>query len=326
MNPVTESPATKSTRKRSAPVEGTVLPAEDRAGGITPEIARGFASGSSHTEEIRTLAGKVLHLDGPDPRAEVEEFIWARLTRPFPDEDLERLPKPLRRDDDRKGKCDGSEPWTSTDGHYCGGWHSRAVHLTYIGHAGITMRLNDVLGPGGWDYHPYALGDNGLPMMAQGQPFWAHLTILGVTKWDVAVNFTSLQEAYGDALRRCAMRFGIGTYLWAKSDMARALAENADPPPDVAPRTQAAVAQAQHAVAQSFTGSGAPADPTISTADLLAEIDLYAGQQGLTRETITAKWRTTHGDMPVEVLDGLDPVLLLPLVESIRTYLQSLQS
>lgn len=152
--------------------------------------------------------------------------IWAALTEPFPEDQIERLPKVLDRNDQRKGRCDGS-PQFSADGHACGGWHSRAVHLHYVGHAGITTRLNDVLGPAGWDFTPYALSPEGLPLIARGE-FWASLTIrVGdqvVTKSDLAANFNGTQEAYGDALRRCAMRFGIGTYLWSKSDAAKAKA------------------------------------------------------------------------------------------------------
>lgn len=161
---------------------------------------------------------------------------WAALTAPFPAEWIEKLPKPVRRNDDNKGRCQAqatdnkSGPYYSADGHYCGGWHARSVHLDYVGHAGVTMRLNDVLGPEGWDFRPYAVGPDGLPVI--GRQFYASLTILGVTKWDLADNFGGPQEAYGDALRRCAMRFGMGTYLWSRSEHAAQVAQFAEPDPD----------------------------------------------------------------------------------------------
>ena len=160
--------------------------------------------------------------------------IWERLMAPFPEDWIEKLPKVLRRDDQDKGRCQEGSRY-SADGHACGGWHSRAVHLDYVGHAGITMRLNDVLGPGGWEFTPYAETPEGLPVISQSQ-FWAKLTIhIGgerVTKMDMAANYSGPQEALGDALRRCAMRFGIGTYLWSKSDHALNQAKAQEPEPE----------------------------------------------------------------------------------------------
>lgn len=150
--------------------------------------------------------------------------IWTALTRPFAPEDIEKLPKNMKRDDQDRGTCQKGSRY-SADGYYCGKYHARAIHLDYVGHAGITMRLNDVVGQEGWSFAPYALTPEGLPIISQSV-FYARLTILGVEKWDMAANFNGPQEAYGDALRRCAMRFGIGTYLWSKSDSAAALADS----------------------------------------------------------------------------------------------------
>jgi hypothetical protein len=160
---------------------------------------------------------------------------WAALTRPFDPADLEKLPKNVSRDDKDRGNCVQGSRY-SADGTFCGKYHARAVHLDYVGHAGITMRLNDVLGPDGWEFEPFALAADGLPVISQSV-FYARLTILGASKWDMAANFNGPQEAYGDALRRCAMRFGIGTYLWSKSDTAAALAA-ADPAPTLMPGEQ----------------------------------------------------------------------------------------
>lgn len=171
--------------------------------------------------------------------------VWDALAAPFAQDDLERLPRPLRARDDNKGRCEDTPNgrYYSADQHYCNGWHARAVHLDYVGHAGITMRLNDVLGPGGWDFQPYAHQEPGLPVMGRGE-FYATLTIRvldqePVTKWDLASNYSSLQEAYGDALRRCAMRFGVGTYLWSKSERALALKQATDEPPEPPAEQQA---------------------------------------------------------------------------------------
>jgi hypothetical protein len=181
----------------------------------------------------KKTAAKKTAATRPAPSELAPPEVWERLVEPFPTDQIEKLPKVLRRDDQDKGRCQEGSRY-SADGHYCGGWHSRAVHLDYVGHAGITMRLNSVLGPGGWDFKPYANGPDGLPVM--GREFYAALTIRvgeeSVTKWDMAANFNGPQEALGDALRRCAMRFGVGTYLWSKSDAALAMAKVAEPEPE----------------------------------------------------------------------------------------------
>ena len=175
------------------------------------------------------------------PADDQHAATWAALAAPFPLDWIEKLPKPLKSRDDNRGRCETGS-YYSADGHGCGGWHARSVHLDYIGHAGITMRLNAVVGPGGWTFEPVANTEDGLPLMRGGE-FWARLTILGVSKVDLAANYSSTQEAWGDALRRCAMRFGMGTYLWAKSEYAAELATH-QPEPGETPAERAAAALA----------------------------------------------------------------------------------
>lgn len=173
------------------------------------------------------------HTGDPDLDA-----TWAALMAPFPEDWVEKLPKPLKGRDENRGRCDSNA--YSADGHFCGGWHARAVHLDYVGHAGITMRLNDTVGPAGWNLEPMSVDSDGLPIIS-GKEFWVRLTILGVSKIELAANFQSPQEALGDGLRRAAMRFGVGTYLWSKSDHAlnMAVAQDDRPEPSVAQATAA---------------------------------------------------------------------------------------
>jgi hypothetical protein len=159
---------------------------------------------------------------------------WQLLKEPFPEDQLELKPQPVSRQDQDKGRCEAGTRYTA-DGMVCGGWHTRSVHLTYVGHAGITDRLNDVCGPEGWELEPLALGQDGLPVIRGGQ-LWVKLTIWGVTKIEVgdADGRSGYEEGkviWSDALKRAAMRFGIGTYLWSKSDKAKALVERSDPDP-----------------------------------------------------------------------------------------------
>lgn len=211
------------------------------------------------TETAKKAATKPAPAKAQKPAQEATSApvnVWEALAAPFPQEDLERLPKALSRDDRNKGRCEDTDRGRaySADGFYCGGWHVRSVHLTYVGHAGITTRLNTVLGPAGWEFGPMARTQEGLPLIARGE-FWATLSVKDpetgewVRKSDLAANFNSTQEAWGDALRRTAMRFGVGTYLWSKSEAAHAQAQYAEPlpdPPSPEPRPQAAPQAPEH--------------------------------------------------------------------------------
>lgn len=138
---------------------------------------------------------------------------WSALQAPFEKDEIELLPKPFQKDAP-KSKCD-----------ICNGYHSQpAVHLSYVGHAGITKRLLDV--DPEWNWEPLALTDAGTPLMSDGG-MWIRLTVLGVTRLGFGdaqgkSGPNATKEIIGDALRNAAMRFGVGTYLWSKSEKAKA--------------------------------------------------------------------------------------------------------
>jgi hypothetical protein len=165
-------------------------------------------------------AARLIRVGLAERRAE-RDPIWDHLARPFDADWIEKLPKQMRKDDQKKAKCEDTPAGrtVSADSHFCGGWHARSLHLDYVGHAGITMRLNEDVGPENWSLEALAVDDRGYPVKSNSE-FWVRLTILGVSKIDVAENFKGMQEAWGDGLRRAAMRFGIGTALWSKSEYA----------------------------------------------------------------------------------------------------------
>lgn len=149
---------------------------------------------------------------------------WEMLRAPFDKDEIELLPKytgkrakgvPIPREAYRK--CDE-----------CGGYHPfPCVHLKYAGHASITMRLNEV--DPCWNWEPVATDKDGLPLVKDGS-LWIRLTVLGVTRLGVGdaqgkQGPDAMKEIVGDALRNAAMRFGVGTYLWSKSDRAARMAE-----------------------------------------------------------------------------------------------------
>lgn len=159
--------------------------------------------------------------------------IWDRLARPFPEDEVEKLPRNVQRDDRDKGRCESGSRY-SADGSFCGGWHARSVHLDYVGHAGITMRLNEVLTPGGWEWDPVARNEDGTPKITNGG-LWINLRIMEIAEDGIEIWVSKLgygdapgkggdvtKELIGDALRNAAMRFGVATYLWSKSERAKA--------------------------------------------------------------------------------------------------------
>jgi hypothetical protein len=148
---------------------------------------------------------------------------WEALTARFPEEWIEKLPKQIRKDDNDKGTCVQGSKY-SADGVFCGKYHARSVHLDYVGHAGLTMRLNEAVGPENWDWTPMAFHPSGTPGIIEGG-MWIELTILGVTKKGYGdaqgkTGHNATKEIIGDALRNAALRFGVGTYLWSKSEHA----------------------------------------------------------------------------------------------------------
>ncbi len=154
----------------------------------------------------------------------------ALLSKVFEQDEVEKLPKQLKKDDRDYDYCrQGTR--VSADGHYCGGRHARSMHLDYIGHAGITDRLNQV--DPQWTWEPMGVTPAGTPFLSDGG-MWGKLTVLGVTR----IGFGDAQgksganatkEIIGDFLRNAAMRFGVGTYLWGKSESALAKKRGEEP-------------------------------------------------------------------------------------------------
>lgn len=135
----------------------------------------------------------------------------AALRAPFPDDQINKLPKPYKRDS-AKGYC-----------KECGGKHGLpAVHLSYVGHAEVTNRLLEV--DPEWSWEPCATDEHGMPLMDSFGGLWIRMTVCGVTRMgygDAAgktPSSTAMKEVIGDAIRNAAMRFGVALDLWSKSD------------------------------------------------------------------------------------------------------------
>lgn len=228
-----------------------------------------------------------LVVPGITPGADPNDPRWAALAAPFPQDQVELLPKPIKRDSP-KGQCTRPD----RNGITCGGYHGLpAIHLHYVGHAGVTMRLNSV--DPTWDWEPLnRLVDPEMlklaitsgnpemlrtylrscpPQIVQGT-LWIRLKVLGI--WRIAFGdadgksgASAVKEIIGDAIRNGAMRFGVGTYLWSKSDAAIALAmreEGATPdgePARPAQHREQRPARQQRADERQRPAQQQPADP-----------------------------------------------------------------
>lgn len=160
----------------------------------------------------------------------------AKLRQPFPDHQVNLLPKQMRRDDQDKGKCERGSKY-SADGRFCGGYHARSMHLDYVGHAALTDRFLEV--DPAWTWEPLAVGDNGLPMFDGDGGLWIRLTICGMTRLGYGdaqgkKGPNAVKEAIGDALRNAGMRFGAALDLWHKGDLHAAADEQGQAPANTA--------------------------------------------------------------------------------------------
>lgn len=88
----------------------------------------------------------------------------------------------------------------------------RAQVVAYVDARVVQDRLDEVVGPGSWsfDWEPIAV-ENGQVMLAKGT-----LTILGVSKSDIgsASNFEQSLGCVSHALKRAAVHWGVGRYLY----------------------------------------------------------------------------------------------------------------
>ena len=156
----------------------------------------------------------------------ISSALWEKLRRPFDLDQIELLPK-----------YTGPRGGTPQKAHCkeCGGYHAfPCIHLSYVGHAQITDRLNEV--DPTWNWEPCGVDQNGQPIIVNGG-MWIKLTVLGVTRYGYGdaqgkTGHDATKEIIGDAIRNAAMRFGVGSYLWSKSERAKQTLVGADETPE----------------------------------------------------------------------------------------------
>lgn len=110
--------------------------------------------------------------------------VLQALAAPFGEEELEFLPR---------GQANG-----------------KALALPYIDARSVMRRLDEVVGPANWSFDFDLLSDDGKRVRGR-------LTVCGVTKCDAGEagpEDEPLKAAVSDALKRCAVHFGVGRYLY----------------------------------------------------------------------------------------------------------------
>jgi len=110
--------------------------------------------------------------------------ITEALNAPFPEDEIEFLPRAMS-----------------------GG---KALAIAYIEARSVMRRLDQVVGAPHWSF-------DFEPLSPDGKRVKGKLTVLGVTKCDAGEasgEDEALKSAVSDALKRCAVHFGVGRYLY----------------------------------------------------------------------------------------------------------------
>lgn len=110
--------------------------------------------------------------------------VWNKLTEPFPAGEVQWRVEALSKD------------------------KRRAMVVPYVDARTVLDRLDEVLEPGGWQ-DTYEV----LEAKAASYAVRCRLMVLEIAKEDVGEG-DSLKAAFSDALKRAAVKFGIGRYLY----------------------------------------------------------------------------------------------------------------
>jgi hypothetical protein len=182
----------------------------------------------------------------------VNDVDLTKLRAPFPADVVGKLPRATCRACSNHNCSEHRATWCDT----CKSTIGKHIHLDYVGHADVTIRLLEV--DPEWSWAPKATDpdpDMLKAALASGNPdivrhvidnappkferdrngnavgLWMNLTVGGVTRPGYGSCPGNQNDAekvlIGDALRNAAMRFGVAVDLWAKGDRADPTAENA---------------------------------------------------------------------------------------------------
>lgn len=122
--------------------------------------------------------------------------VWQKLSEPFPPQEVQWRIEAVSKD------------------------RKRALVVPYVDARTVLDRLDKVVGPEGWHDAYEVLSDQERTLKDErGErrervvEVKCRLTVLGVSKEDVGEG-DSLKAAFSDALKRAAVKFGVGRYLY----------------------------------------------------------------------------------------------------------------
>lgn len=239
-----------------------------------------------------------------------------KLRKPFDADEIEKLPKYVGQKD-ANGRIPKSAYGQCEE---CGRRHPLpAIHLDYVGHAGITDRLNDV--DPEWNWEPVAFGNDGLPLRDQYGGMWIRLTVLGITRYGYGdaqgkTGPNAVKETIGDAIRNAAMRFGVATYLWSKSEKAEHMREFDEPEQPAGKTVPDPARQPVNPNPHPEKPKGdVPRDPRKPLYDRVASLKHQAIENGVLKEGIDSWYASRFGDAKLNKLDDAQMAELLAYLE-----------
>lgn len=141
---------------------------------------------------------------------------------------------------------------------------NKGLVVAYIDARAVLDRLDEVVGPGGWHDEYEVLADTERQSGDRKERLVevkCRLTVSGVTKEDVGEG-DSMKAAFSDALKRAAVKFGIGRYLYSLPKVVVELDERGN------------IKDYEAAKRKLFGGEAAPSGGQASSSDAATEAQL----------------------------------------------------
>lgn len=131
-----------------------------------------------------------------------EAQVWAKLAEPFPDSEIKQRPGAAKWD--HKDSCDKARCRETRD-------PNKHHQFSYVDARAVMQRLDDVLTPAGWEFTSSVIPGTDV--------VHGRLTVAGFIREDYGYPNSDRDEepikaASSDALKRCAVMFGIGRHLY----------------------------------------------------------------------------------------------------------------
>lgn len=147
---------------------------------------------------------------------------WTKLAEPFPESDVKQRPGAATWD--HKQSCEKNRCRETRD-------PAKHIQFSYVDARAVAQRLDDVLTPGGWSFHVE---------VAASDVIKGSLDIDGIVRQDIGYpnsddDAEPYKSAVSDALKRCAVLFGIGRHLYDDNKNGHRPAQNGRSAP-TAPR------------------------------------------------------------------------------------------